>query len=74
MVRLKYLPNDWWYYLNQDGEGIAIDFPFKAKAILSWSPQKFVKKDSKLVKVARLPMEKVCLTIIRRACNTDNLL
>ena len=26
MVRLKYLPNDWWYYLNQDGEGIAITF------------------------------------------------
>ena len=69
MVRLKYLPNDWWYYLNQDGEGIAVDFPFKARAILSWSPQKFVKKDSKLVKVARFPME-----IIRRACNTDDTL
>ena len=20
MVRLKYYPNDWWHYLNQDGE------------------------------------------------------
>ena len=37
LIKLKYLPVCWWYCLNNDGEGIAIDFPVKAKPILSWS-------------------------------------
>jgi hypothetical protein len=73
LARFKYLPEDWWYYMNQDGEGVAVDFPFKARPVLSWSPQKITQKGGKLVKAARFPIEKVCLTIIRRACNTDNI-
>ena len=74
LARFKYLPEDWWYYLNQDGEGVAVDFPLKARPVLSWSPQKFTQKDGKLVKAPRFPIEKVCLTIIRRACNAENIL
>jgi hypothetical protein len=33
---LKYLPENWWYHINQNGEGIAVDFPLKAKPMLSW--------------------------------------
>ena len=73
LARLKFLPEDWWYYLNSNGEGIAIDFPIKAKPVLSWSPQRYIKKDNKLVKGSRLPLEKVCITIVKRACNTDNI-
>ena len=29
------LPNDWYFVLNQHGEGILIDFPLKAKPLVS---------------------------------------
>ena len=64
---LKFLPEDWWYHLNQDGAGIAINFPLKAKPVLSWSPKKFIKKDGNLVEAKRFPIEKIRLTVIRKA-------
>jgi hypothetical protein len=74
LARFKYLPEDWWYYINQDGEGVAVDFPFKARPVLSWSLQKCTKKGGKLMKATRVPIEKVCLiTIIRRECSTDSI-
>ena len=42
--RFKWLPDSWWYYLNEHGEGNAVDFPIKIKAVLSWSPAHFIKK------------------------------
>ncbi|CAB4025927.1 Hypothetical predicted protein [Paramuricea clavata] len=39
--RFKGLPHDWYYVLNQHGEGICVDFPIKAKPIVSWSPSRF---------------------------------
>jgi hypothetical protein len=74
LARLKYLPDDWWYNLNPHGEGVAVDFPLKARPFLSWSPRRFVQKQGKLINGSRYPLEKVCLTIIRRACNTENIL
>lgn len=38
--RLPMLPTDWWYYLNQHGEGKRIDYPIKVKVVIAWSPQK----------------------------------
>jgi hypothetical protein len=35
LSRLKFLPTNWWYYVNESGMGNAIDFPIKAKTILS---------------------------------------
>ena len=74
LIRFRYLPEDWWYCINSNGEGVAVDFPLKARPVLSWSQQKFTVKDGKLVKAARFPIEKVCLTLIRKACNTENIL
>lgn len=73
LIKLKYLPAGWWYCLNHDGEGIAIDFPVKAKPILSWSQKKIIKKDGKLVKGAQFTIEKVCLTIIRKPCTLESI-
>ena len=74
LIRFRYLPEDWWYCINSDGEGVAVDFPLKARPVLSRSQQKFTVKDGKLVKAARFPIEKVCLTLIWKACNTANIL
>jgi hypothetical protein len=49
LARFKYFTEDWWYYINQDGEAVTVNFPFKARPVLSWSPQKFTQKDGKLV-------------------------
>ena len=49
---------DWWYCINSDGEGVAVDFPLKARPVLSWSQKKFTAKDGKLVKAARCPLKK----------------
>ena len=72
LIRFRYLLEDWWYYINSDGEGVAVDFPLKARPALS--QKKITVKDGNLVKAARSPIEKVCLSLIRKACNTENIL
>ena len=67
---LKYLPDNWWYHINNNGEGIAIDFPFKARPVLSWSSTTFIKED-KLSKAARMPVERICLNIVRKAYEAE---
>lgn len=59
-----------WYHINNNGEGIAIDFPFKAKPVLSWSSTTFIKKD-KLLKAARMPVERIYLNIVRKAYEAE---
>lgn len=71
--KFKYLPENWWYNLNGDGNGISVDFPLKAKPILSWSPKKYTKKDGNMVEAKRYPIEKVCLTIIRKSCVAEQI-
>ena len=71
--QVKYLPENWWYHINEKGSGLAVDFPLKAKPILSWSSTTYMKKDGKFVKAPKTPVEKICLTIIRRACSANTL-
>jgi hypothetical protein len=71
--QLKYLPENWWYQLNNDGQGTAVKFPIKIKPILSWSSSCNMKKYGKLVKAPRFPLEKLCITIVRSACNINNI-
>ena len=73
LVRFKYLPSHWWYFFNVHGEGCGIDFPIKVKPVLSWTPAHFVKKVDKLIHAPRIPIEKICITIIRRGYNMDNI-
>ena len=62
--KFKYLPVNWWYNLDGDGNGISVDFPLKAKPMLSWSPKNFLKEDGGMIEAKRFPIEKVCLTYI----------
>ena len=67
------LPDQWWYYLNSHGEGRAIEPPLKIKAILSWTPKKNIYKGNKLSQAPQLPIEKLCLEMLKRPCNVNNL-
>ena len=71
--RLPMLPPDWWYYLNEHGEGRKIDFPMKIKATISWSPKKYVLKGNKIVQGPRFPIEKLTVSFARLPCNERNL-
>ena len=72
-AKFKYLPSNWWYNLDDGGNGTAVDFPLKAKPILSWSPKTFLKTDKGMVEAKRFPTEKVCLTIIRKSCTAEQI-
>ena len=71
--RWKHLPAHWWYFLDANDEGQAVDFPLKAKPILCWTPAHYFNKDKELCKAQRYPMEKICLTISKRPCNLQNI-
>lgn len=69
-ARFTALPDYCWYYLDQHSQGKAVDFPIKIKPVLSWFPVHYVRREGKLVKASRFPVEKLCLTI---ACDITNL-
>lgn len=71
--RFETLANDWYYLLNEHGEGSKIDFPIKARAAVSWSKLRYHHSDGKLQKSPRLPIEKVSLHILKKACDVSNL-
>lgn len=73
-VRFGTLPSHWYYVLNEHGEGTTIDFPVKAKPVLSWTASHYIVKNGKLEMAPKIPIEKVCMTIPKKACNVDNIL
>ena len=73
-TKFKYLSQHWWYFLNEHGEGFAIDLPIKTKPVLSWSPAHYFNKDRLLCKAPRLPLEKLCIEIAKKPCNLENVL
>lgn len=72
-VNFKWLPKSWWYFLNEHGEGFAVDFLRKIKPALSWSAQHYIKNYGRLVRVKRFPLEKICVTVAKQPCNLNNL-
>ncbi|KAK2547465.1 hypothetical protein P5673_032547 [Acropora cervicornis] len=71
--RFTALPEHWWYYLDEHGEGRVVDFPIKIKPLLTWSPAHHIKRAGRLVKAPRFPIEKLSVTMVKRACNLQNL-
>jgi hypothetical protein len=71
--RLKYLSSHWWYYMSDNGEGMAVDFPLKIKPLLSWSPAHSYVNKGTVCKALRFPLEKICVTLVKKPCNVDNL-
>lgn len=74
LIRFEGLPTHWWYYMNEHGEGMAVDFPLKIKAVLSWSCAHYYLNHGHAVKAARFPVEKICVNIAKRPCNVRNLM
>lgn len=72
MCRL-HLPDNWWYSLNLHGEGHAILPPLKIKQVLSWTCKHQILEDNILTQAPRMPIEKLCIDILRRPCNINNL-
>ena len=68
------LPYHWWYYFDKNGEGQAIDFPIKIKAVIGWTQAHYMclNKDS-IVQAPRMPLEKLSISIVKKACNVQNL-
>ena len=71
--RFTSLPNHWYYYLNQHGEGRAVNFPIKVRPFLSKSSAKdFVVGDNgTLNRAPILYNEKLSAYFVKRACNTS---
>ena len=42
--RFAALPEYWWYYLDEHGEGKAVHFPIKIKPVLIWSPVHHIRR------------------------------
>lgn len=63
--RLKFLPDNWWYIINEHGEGSAVNFPLKVKPVLSWSPISFIAKEGRLFKAPRLPNERISISLLK---------
>jgi len=70
---LLHLPDNWWYYLDEHGEGHAIEPPFKVRSFISWTPSTNMVVKGKLQQGLRMPQEKLCIDILKRSCNTENL-
>lgn len=51
----KTLPSNWYYCLNQHGEGTAVDFPIKTKPMVSWSARRYIAGNGKLQMAPRMP-------------------
>jgi hypothetical protein len=68
------LPEHWWYTLDKNGhgEGRAVE-QIKVKQLLSWTPKHQIFKDGKLTNAPQMPIEKLCIDILPRRCNTDTL-
>ena len=63
------LPPFWYYYLNQLGQGVAVNFPIKLKSVLKMSRKRFIVSSGALVQATMSPIEKLIITINRKACD-----
>jgi len=67
------LPPYWYYCLNEHGQGIAVDFPVKIRLMLSYTNTYYIVSSGKLQKTPISPIEKVLITLNRKACDQHNL-
>jgi len=70
---LNSLPDYCWYFLNDHGQGQAVESHLKIKPVLSWTPAHQINKDGKLIPAPRMPGGKLGVDILRRPCDVNNL-
>ena len=67
------LPHHWWYILDFNGHGKAVDFPLNMKPYLARSPKHFIVEAGKLTEAPQMPLEMASLIVSRKACSRENL-
>lgn len=73
LALMESLPNNWWFFLNKHGQGQAVKNPLKIKPVLSWTPATLIYQDGKLIQGPQMPLEKLCIEILKRPCDVHNL-
>ncbi|XP_028404815.1 uncharacterized protein LOC114527383 [Dendronephthya gigantea] len=64
------LPPFWDYYLDELGQGVAVDFPVKLKPILKFHPKRYiVGNKGALEKGPLIPLEKISMSVNRKAAS-----
>ena len=62
--------------MSEHSEVIAVHFPINVKPVLSWSPFHlfiYYFSDGKVYKAQQFPLEKLCMNIVKRPWNINNL-
>ena len=74
--RFHSLPNHWYYFLNERGQGTAVDFPVRVRPFLGKSSAKdfIVGDNGELKKAPIIYTEKLSVYFVKRACNIDNVM
>ena len=63
----------WWYNLNNNGQGRAVNFPIRAKHILRWSSKQYVAINGHISLAPQKPVEIVSFFIARHQTGIDIL-
>ena len=61
------------FIINELGEGIAVDFPFKLKTSPTYSKKRFMSCSGQIKLEPNFPVEKVVLYFNRIACNSTKI-
>ena len=56
------LPFHWYYWLDIHGQGMAVDFPLKAKPLLLMSANHYCVSGQDLVQAPRVPTENIAVS------------
>ena len=62
--------------MSEHSEGIAVHFLINVKPVFSWSPFHlfiYYFSNGKVYKAQQFPLEKLCMTIVKRPWNINNL-
>ncbi|KAK2555972.1 hypothetical protein P5673_022259 [Acropora cervicornis] len=62
--------------MSEHSDGIAVHLLINVKPVLSWSPFHLIISyfsNGKVYKAQQFPLDKLCITIVKRPCNINNL-
>ena len=68
------LPPSWYYYLNKNGEGQAVEFPVRVNPVLRWSLKHYIIDNvGALVQAPTYILEVIKLYITKLPCSLESL-
>ena len=66
-------PSSWYYYLNKNGEGQAVEFPIRVKPVLRRSLKHYIKNSVGALVQAPYIFEILKLYITKIPCSLDSI-